>query len=133
MSPMARFWAKVAKSDGCWEWTACRSTTGYGRFRFEGRTWFAHRWLMESLRGEIADGLDVDHLCRNRLCVRPDHLEIVTHAENMARSPYAIRRRTADVCQRGHADWAPLNRVNRLGEPYRYCRTCSSRQFKAVA
>lgn len=60
--------------DDCWEWTG-KAASGYG----------AHRRVYEWLRGPVPEGLELDHLCRNKLCVRPDHLEPVTRAENMRR------------------------------------------------
>lgn len=95
-----RFWARVQKSDdGCWLWTGGRHSTGYGSDG--GR--LAHRVVYELLVGPIPRGLQLDHLCRVRLCVRPDHLEPVTQAENIQRgdSPSAIASRTGH-CRRGH-------------------------------
>lgn len=78
-----RFWSKVRQSDGCWEWTACRTTAGYGKFRLDGQHLGAHRisYLLEY--GDIPDGLWVLHDCDNPGCVRPDHLYLGTHADNV--------------------------------------------------
>jgi len=97
----ARFWAKVRLGPvpahrpdlgPCWEWMAYRNRKDYGRFggrRADGgnRMVLAHRWAYETLIGPIPDGLEPDHLCRNHPCVRPSHLEPVTHIVNMQRSP----------------------------------------------
>lgn len=94
---MERFLPKVSmttsRPDDCWTWTAGRqSGGGYGVFWFQGRVWLAHRWIWECLYGPIPDEdaegnrLDLDHLCRNVACVKPSHLELVTHQENMRRS-----------------------------------------------
>lgn len=87
-SAAARLMRHVEVSDdGCWNWTAALNAFGYGRFR----GLLAHRVSYESLVGPIPDGLELDHLCRNRKCVRPEHLEPVTHDENYRRAIEARR------------------------------------------
>lgn len=109
-----RFWAKVARTDiGCWNWLAAANELGYGRF--EERA--AHRVAYELLSGPIAEGLELDHLCRNPSCVRPDHLEPVTHAENMRRA-YAEQ----DRCKQGHLFDEANTYVSPTGR--RKCRAC---------
>lgn len=76
----------VTKTPGCWFWLGATNSDGYGRIRIEGKTKFAHRIYYEHHIGPIPDGLELDHLCRNRSCVRPEHLEPVTHKENIRRS-----------------------------------------------
>lgn len=73
---------RVDPDTGCWIWTGLRSTAGYGR---TGPSTFAHREYYEKANGPIPDGLSLDHLCRTPACVNPDHLEPVTHAENLRR------------------------------------------------
>lgn len=102
----ARFWSKVTKTDECWLWQAA-TTVGYGRFKMRGSLYGAHRVSIVIHTGsEIPPGLVVDHLCRIRACVRPDHLELVTLGENTLRgtSPTAIawRAHAAGVCPQGH-------------------------------
>lgn len=84
-----RFWAKVDRSGGpgsCWLWQAGISgNTGYGNIWWLGRTQSAHRVAYTLLRGSIPPELTIDHLCRVRHCVNPDHLELVTQAENNRR------------------------------------------------
>ncbi len=80
-----RFWAKVEKTDGCWLWTGAENGRGYGTFWSEGMVVRAHRWAYGHLAGPIPDGLDLDHLCRVKSCVNPDHLEPVTHRVNVRR------------------------------------------------
>lgn len=75
MSDTDRFWAKVAKNDGCWVWTAARvHGNGYGQFWSGGRLVLAHRFSWALHYGTIPDGLCVLHRCDNRPCIRPDHL-----------------------------------------------------------
>lgn len=88
-----RFWSKVRKTETCWEWTASRDQ-GYGQFGLgrhpaTGRyvVTKAHRVAWEMLRGPRNPEMVIDHLCRNRACVNPDHLEEVTNAVNIQRSP----------------------------------------------
>ncbi len=72
--------------DGCWEWLGDTNVDGYGTV--DKKRWgtaMAHRLFYMRYRGEIADGLEIDHLCRTRHCVNPDHLEVVTKAENARR------------------------------------------------
>lgn len=82
---VALFWSRVDRSGSCWKWTAAKNNDGYGYFSARGYSARAHRWSFELANGPIPQGLVLDHLCRNRSCVRPDHLELVTVQENVVR------------------------------------------------
>lgn len=102
---LRRFMDKVEinASTECWEWQAFRNPFGHGMFRLGDRVHLAHRVLYEKLRGPVKDGLELDHLCRNPACVNPDHLEEVTHRENILRGvgPTAQNARKTH-CPQGH-------------------------------
>lgn len=122
-----RFWAKVEKTETCWLWTGASQGGGYGRFgrgRFAQtgpRVVLAHRWSYEHLVGPIPAGLTVDHLCRTPACVNPEHLELVTLAENTARARAVAG---AGRCAQGHDLTKPENIYLRAAGG-RQCRICS--------
>ena len=123
---------KFIRSDGCWEWTAWKNPKGYGCLSLPkpggGQTkHFAHRVLFELYRGPIPEGLQLDHLCRNRSCVNPDHLEPVTCQENLLRGDtHAARLSTRTHCGKGH-EFSPENTIIRR-DGSRRCRECNKAQ-----
>lgn len=122
---VAKFWGMVDKTDTCWLWTGMTTPTGYASFyagiHGGGKT-YAHRFVYDLMVGRIPDGYDIDHLCRVRNCVNPDHLEAVTHRENMLRGDTVVARMAAKThCAKGH----PLDGIY---EGSRYCTTCKPRR-----
>ena len=119
----------------CWIWTGAKQSRGYGCVLWEGRVQLAHRVLYELTNGPFPPGLQPDHLCRNKDCVNPDHIEPVTPAENMARSDASWvggeRNRAKVRCTQGHP-YAGDNLYERPnGE--RECRTCRRTGMKKVS
>lgn len=93
VSALTRFWSHVECSETCWRWSGHLNNQGYGQFAVNSAyRMYAHRfsWEVHNAR-EIPAGLQVDHLCNNRACVNPSHLEVVTASENTVRS-FARRR-----------------------------------------
>lgn len=135
LSPMQRWAAKVIlpdSPDGCWLWTAAVCRKGYGIFALNGGRTSGHRFAYERFVGPIPEGREIDHRCRVRHCVNPDHLEAVTHRENIRRSIPA----TKTQCAFGH----PLSGDNLIqaesARPHRRCRQCAlrrQREWKARA
>ena len=80
---LKRFWSKVDKSESCWKWTAGKFTLGYGSFFISGSSWCAHRVSFMIDNGPIPEGVDIDHICHNKACVKPAHLRAVTTKQNM--------------------------------------------------
>jgi hypothetical protein len=122
----ARVWAKVNKTDTCWLWTGALLREGYGQigYTMDGvvTRWLAHRLVYTMIKGEIPKGLTLDHLCRVRSCVNPDHLEPVTLKVNLLRGEGVgalNARKTA--CKRGH----PFDAENTyVWNGKRICREC---------
>lgn len=100
IAKMERLLKNINKTKTCWNWTGHLSTKGYGETSIKGKKYRAHRVIYELIKGEIPAGLELDHLCRNTICVNPDHLEPVTHRENMRRAmPF---RKELTHCKQGH-------------------------------
>jgi hypothetical protein len=116
-------------------WIGCKTKNGYGRMhvgsRYEGndRNVLAHRVAYELARGPIPDGLQVDHICRTRSCINPDHLELVTQRENILRGEGGSARNARKThCIRGHELMPPNLRIGPDGA--RCCRACERRKYE---
>lgn len=117
-TPEERFFSRLIQDGDCWVWPHT-DPAGYGRmFQADGVNWLPHRWAYTFMRGDIPDGLELDHLCRNRACTNPDHLEPVTRVENAMRGPGAITE-----CKNGHP-YTTANTYIRPDRGTRGCRIC---------
>lgn len=128
MEPMERAKRRIKVTEaGCWEW--CGATAdGYGHFGMGRKTVYVHRWIYEQMVGPIPAGMQLDHLCRNRLCANPSHLEPVDNQTNQDRG----ERATKKYCNRGHPLFGdnllmrkiPEWRYNSGSRMWRQCREC---------
>lgn len=124
---MSRFLSRIQLTPNeCWEWTGTLDSGGYGQISIHSKHVLVHRFAYECLVGIIPDGLQIDHLCRNRRCVNPAHLELVTHQENCRRGDggetSGLQQRSKTHCPQGH----PYDSVNTYHRPdgWRDCKIC---------
>lgn len=128
VNPLTRFWGRVTCADDndCWKLRGSLSGGGYGHFWNGERRMPAHRFIYEHLYGSVPEGFELDHLCRNRWCVNPAHLQVVTHSENVRRglTPLLnkIRGNSITHCPHGH----PYDETNTVytREGWRDCKIC---------
>ena len=116
-----KFWSHVDLSNrtGCWSWIGAKCGDGYGRLSLNRKSFQAHRVALALDGYRLTSGLVVDHLCRNRACVRPDHLRETTHKENMTAPGTPAAR---DSCARGHLFSQENTSIDRRGA--RTCKIC---------
>lgn len=125
-----RFFSYVFKNPDtkCWEWLNAANTQGYGRFYYGNFTEKAHRFSYELKYGKITDGLQIDHLCRNRMCVNPDHLESVTLNVNVMRGMgVCAQNARKNHCPYGH-EYSKIKVES--GKFRRICRICKDNHRK---
>lgn len=125
LSVLERFESKYIPepNSGCWIWLAGTATEGYGKFWVDGATDLAHRVSWRLAGRATPSNTELDHLCRNRLCCNPDHLEPVSHRENMLRgvSPTALTARS-NFCKNGHE--FTVENTYYLANGWRRCHAC---------
>ena len=126
-----KFLSKISVVDnGCWEWSAVKNQYGYAQFKLNDKIIYAHRFIYEYYHGVICPDLTIDHLCRNRKCVNPLHLEQVTHKENILRGVgiTAINSKKTH-CPQGHK-YDNENTYHRVfrGNIGRGCKKCSRKR-----
>lgn len=127
------FWSRVQKTETCWNWIGIqipiakgsRHIYGVMNFRREGRRFNvkAHR-IAKALTSGDKPAFQIDHICKNKLCVNPEHLEWVTHAENR-------RRARLKICKRGHDLTTPESRNLRTGWGCRICASAARSEYRA--
>lgn len=126
----------VNAATGCWEWQGCLDSQGYGRITIEGRCDYVHRASWREHAGmEIPDGRVIDHVCENRACFNPAHLELVSTQENTNRRQNSQASRTH--CPKGHRYAGHNLRIayDKKGMPHRTCVACNkirAREWRAA-
>lgn len=127
------FLARVRKRQGCWLYQGYLRPDGYGYARHDNKKVLLHRFVYEATKGSIPQGLVLDHLCRNRSCINPDHLEPVTHQTNILRGVgRAAEQARQTSCFRGH----PFDEENTVrygsNRRRRFCGTCQQLRRRTV-
>ena len=129
-SALLRFWSFVDKTDTCWLWTGTttkgKAKGGYGGFYYRGKNIRAHRMSLLIKGITVPLGYEVDHLCRVPSCVNPEHLEPVTHDENMRRKIVSPANQL--FCRQGHDFNKENTCYERYGKTQRKCIPCRRRR-----
>lgn len=118
------FESKILKTEDCWQWQGSMYKNGYGKFGKAG--YMAHRISYELIKGTIPKDMFLDHLCRNRSCVNPNHLEIVALVENIMRGEsFTAQNARKTHCKHGH-EFTQINTYIHPKRGSRHCKTCQS-------
>ncbi|MGA4541309.1 HNH endonuclease signature motif containing protein [Uniformispora flossi] len=127
----ARLRSFVELKDGHWLWTGSTNRKGYGRFWFQGRSEEAHRVAYELFVGPIPDGLQIDHVCRVRPCVNPEHLEPVTHEENYRRGNGVFGPPPFERCRSGRHLMSQTRVFRGIKNPRPRCGVCEQERIQS--
>lgn len=129
----SRLWERIEVNEdtGCWLWIGSCYRNGYSQIWNGSRPSLGHRFVYECVVGKIPAASEIDHLCRVRNCLRPEHLQAVSHRENVLRSfaPTAVNAAKTH-CPKGHP-YTPENTYRRPADGKRRCRECGRRQCRA--
>ena len=120
---------KIGDQDECWPWNGCL-TSGYGAIRINGKQHLVHRIMYETHKGKIPKGKEIDHLCRNRRCANPNHLEAVTHQENCKRGMNGKCRKPRPFCKYGHPLSGDNLKFRGKNRTYKICVICDNLKSK---
>lgn len=127
---LQRFWDKVLFTSDCWEWIAGKDKDGYGIFKLDKKVIKAYKYSYELYNGKISHNLEMDHICENRKCVNPAHLQAVSHQENCKHSQNYCRNKTH--CPLGHEYTQENTYYKIIKNKYkvRNCRECKRTRWK---
>ena len=130
MNSVEKFYANTDINEGCWIWKAGKQTDGYGKMWLEEtkKHVLTHRFSYELLKGVIPKHKELDHLCRNRICCNPEHLEVVTHKINGTRGIFPNSLKT--YCKHGHKLIGNNVIINKKG--HRNCRECKRISYRNI-
>lgn len=118
---------KIIIVGGCWKWIGYINNKGYGCLTYRRKNYKAHRWFFELFNGSIEAGLDIDHMCSNRSCVRPSHLQAITHRDNVLKSKNTLagKQIRQTHCIRGHEFITKIVK----GKTRRDCNACARSRY----